>query len=475
MRTILRLLPLVLLPGTLPAGTVIDVTSAPYLAKPGSEEDATPAFQKALQAAKAASAEGRGPVTLRIPPGRYDFFPGHATRRPCHCSNATEPDSDGTRTIALDLTDTAGLTLDGPGARLVMRGKMTLLVAERCRRLTLKGLEFDFARPAFSEITALEKHPGHWIGKAHPDSRYTIVDGKNILWTGEDWQDTHNMVQHFDPESGKAWRGRDPLTGVTSITDLGNRKLRFEGGALAQVAPGRTYQFRNTRRDQVAMWFNHCKDVLLEDVAVRACHGFGIDSQFTENITFRRLRFAPDPESGRTNASAADLLHFSGCKGAVRILDSTLAGGHDDAVNVHGTHLRVIGQPAPDQICLRFMHPQTWGFQAFFPGDEIELVNKDTLLPYAKATVKAVAFSPSSPREQTLTLNQKVTVAALNSDAVENVTWTPSVEIRGCTIQHIPHPRHPPQHPPPHPHPGQPLPPHHHGRHPRLPRRLRLV
>ena len=36
---------------------------------------------------------------------------------------------------------------------------------------------------------------------------------------------------------------------------------------------------------------------------------------------------------------------------------------------------------------VRFIHPQSWGFEAFRAGDRIELVEWDTLLPYAQAEV----------------------------------------------------------------------------------------
>jgi hypothetical protein len=166
-------------------------------------------------------------------------------------------------------------------------------------------------------------------------------------------------------------------------------------------------------------------------------HGFGILAQYTENITFERLIVAPDPASGRTNASAADVTHFSGCKGLVRIVDSVLSAAHDDAMNVHGTHLRVIAKPASNQVRVRFMHPQSRGFQVFFPGDDIEFISRTTLLPTGSAKVTAVVME--SERDQLLTLDQPVPSAvSVGNDAVENITWTPSVELINCDIKQIP-------------------------------------
>ena len=411
-------------------GAVIVVTD--YGAVPNSGQDATVAFRQAIAAAKAATP----PVTLRIPPGRYDFFRANATIRNCHTSNSTESGSP-QRQIAIDLTDIDGLTIEGPGATLMMRGQMTMLVAERCKGLTLRGLEFDFERPTFSELTAVEKTSDHWIAAVHPDSDYQIVNGNRIHWIGDGMGTGYDQIQRYDPATQKVARNNaDPIGSPSAITDLGNGRLRITGGNLGNVVPGITYQFRIARRNEVGMWFNRCRDVMVEDVAVRAMHGFGMLAQFTENITYQKLTVAPRPGSGRTCASPADILHFSGCKGTVRILDSHLSAAHDDSMNVHGTHLRIVGQPAPNQLRLRFMHHQSWGFDAFTPGDDIELVRSSTLLPYESA--KVTAYVKNSDYEQTITLDKNVTVQSINSDAVENITWTPAVEMINCNISQIP-------------------------------------
>lgn len=439
MSSVRRFLPLALAVALLAplqtfAGTVISVTD--FGATADSGQDATAAFQNAISAVKTAG----GPTTLRIPPGRYDFFSPQAHRRACYLSNATESGSDAVRTIALDLTDIDGLTIEGNGARLVMRGMMTMLVAERCSGLTLQDLEFDFARPTFSEITAVEKGAGFWIGRVHPDSTFRIVGGNRIEWFGEDWSRFHNLVQHYDPATRSVWRGADPTANASSITDLGEGRVRFQvpQASLDQAVAGRTYQFRDTTRNQSGMWFNRSRDVKLQDVKVRAMHGFGMLFQFTENVSIERLEVAPTATSGRTCASPADVLHFSGCKGLVRIEDSKLTAAHDDALNVHGTHLRVVARPAADQIRVRFMHAQSWGFQAFVEGDEIEFVKKATLLPLGQAVVTGVQMT-TDPREQLLTLDRAAPAGLqIGSDAVENVTWTPSVEMTGCDIAQIP-------------------------------------
>ncbi len=398
--------------------------------------DDTVAFQKALAEARKQSA--RGPVTLRVPAGTYDFFSQHASKRKCFTSNSTERSSDGTKTIAIDIYNIHNLTIDAKGVTFMMRGKLTMLVVEKCKNFTLQHGTFDFKRPTMSEMTCIEKGDGYWIAQVHPDSDFEITQGKRIHWLGEGWELYHTMTQHYDPEEKTTWRSFDPTSGATSIKKLADRKLRIEMPAdkLNRIKVHTTYQMRATTRNAVAMWFNHSLNVLLENVTVRAIHGFGILGQYSKNLTFNHLKVAPDPKSGRTNASAADITHFSGCQGRITLNHCTLTAAHDDAMNVHGTHLKIIDMPTRNQARLRFSQPQSWGFQAFFPGDSIEFVDRETLLSRGSAKVRSVKIL--SPHEQLVTFNRKIPKEIEKNDVIENVTWTPSVKMTDCYIAQIP-------------------------------------
>src|SRR3569833_301266 len=108
-------------------------------------------------------------------------------------------------------------------------------------------------------------------------------------------------------------------------------------------------------------------------------HGLGILSKFSENITMRSVGVLPRKGSGRRIASFADGMHFSGCKGSIDIEQCVFAGLHDDAINVHGTHLKIIRRPTNRTMVVRFMHPQTYGIPAFWPGDSEALDRPATL------------------------------------------------------------------------------------------------
>src|SRR5256885_1308856 len=82
------------------------------------------------------------------------------------------------------------------------------------------------------------------------------------------------------------------------------------------------------------------------------------------------------------------------------------------------------------------MHPQTYGFAAFYPGGRVEFVRTSTLVAYARNRV--ISTESISPRVIRLTLEQAVPVELREGDAIENITWTPEVEIRNNYFARIP-------------------------------------
>jgi hypothetical protein len=176
------------------------------------------------------------------------------------------------------------------------------------------------------------------------------------------------------------------------------------------------------------------KNVLLKDISMRYMHGLGIVSQYSENITMDSVVVEPRKGSGRWIASFADGMHFSGCRGRIRIEHCRFNGLHDDAVNVHGTHLQIVKMPSDHQLIVRFMHAQTYGFPAFFEKDSVAFVHPSTLVLHAYGVVQCARRL--SDREILLTLEKAVPGGVGRGggvqvgDVVENITWTPQLTFR---------------------------------------------
>jgi len=370
------------------------------------------------------------PVVACLAPGRYDMHPGGMTRRRYHISNCNaEPDGD--KAIALFFDHARHIRVEGDGATIMCRGKMIEACFDHSKDIKVNGLTFDYHRPTVSEWACVSATGDIAQIEVHPDSTYRLDDG-HITWVGEGWEQDSGIAQTLDPQDGLLRRSKYTL-GDMHLEEIEPHRLQVVGDH--GMKPGLIYQHRSGHRDCCGVFMQRSKDITLDRVRLAFMHGMGVLAQFTENVTLSEVKIAPLPGSGRVGAAWADCTHFSGCRGKITIRDCTFDGAQDDAVNIHGTYLRIVDQPAPDQLKVRFVHHQTYGFQAFSPGDQIDFVRGDSLDIFGSARVKHVAILDEY--EQLLTLDAPPPKWQEN-DVIENVTWTPDVEITGCDVRRLP-------------------------------------
>ncbi len=372
------------------------------------------------------------PITIHFAPGRYDWIPGKLATRKLNISN-TNDDPQGDKTVAIELDQVSHINLGGQGAQLFCRGKMVNIHFNQASHIAISDLSFDYHRPTVSEFKVDEVKPHEATITIHKDSAYTIDQGK-VIWVGEGWRHpAGGYGQTFRPTDKSLWRSSCPLGNIDRAEELAPGKLKVHFKQNPGFEQGFIYQNRDTRRDCAGVFCNRSENIVWNNVHFNFVHGMGIVSQFTKDIAFSHLEFAPRKDSGRTCAAWADMLHFSGCTGKILVDSAHFSGSNDDPINIHGTYLRVTEKVAPQTIKVRFMHPQTYGFEAFVAGDEIEFINRETLLPYGKTQI--VSAKMLNEKEMELQLKSPVPNAFQPNDAIENITWTPSVHIRNCLVE----------------------------------------
>lgn len=373
------------------------------------------------------------PIDIRFAAGEFDFWPDNAMKLKLHISNDND-DPYTPKAIALLADGVRHMRVTGDHSDIYVHGKMIQTMFDHAEDIELSGLAFDYRRPTVSEFTVVEVAADHADVEVCRDSKYVIEDGR-LAWLGDGWRSDGGAAQEYDPTDNRLRGlgfGDNPLGGITKVEELGSCKLRLFFESNPGLVKGHVLQFREVFRDCSGGLVNRCKNITWRDCAYHFMHGLGIVSQFSENLTFDHVVFAPRAGSGRIHAGWADLLHFSGCRGAIQVLDCQMSGTQDDPINVHGTHLRVVGRPEANKILVRFMHPQTYGIEAFTAGDEIEFVSHTTLRAYAANVVKQV--EPRNDKDIILTLENDAPANIAPNDVIENVTWTPEVVVRGCTV-----------------------------------------
>lgn len=422
------LLLLSLAPLTLNAQEGDTVRLSDFGVRPYSYVNCVGQMQAAIEECKRSGAR-----VLSLDGGRYDIWPEGALRRTWFISNtSTESECPSKeKTVGLLFDGVRDLEIDGGGATLMFHGKMTPIALEECRGVTFKNLTVDFERPGGSELTFERVNDGYADVRVHPHTRYQIVDGRMHLY-GEGWRSNLTHCNEYDPQSGRfryseGWN----ILSRCRAEELGHGLVRFTLPDGFTPAEGHTLTVRDIIRDQVGWFILRSNDITLESVNMRYMHGLGIVSQYSRNITMRGVRCEPDSASGRILAASADMMHFSGCSGRVTIDDCRFVGSQDDPINVHGTNLRVVGRSGDRTLRLRFMHGQSYGFDAFFKGDTIAYVRPSSMQRVDSACVESVVRL--SDREVELTLDRDVPLSIeVGRDCVENLTCTPEVVIRNC-------------------------------------------
>lgn len=359
-----------------------------------------------------------------------------------YCSNSAKIDENptGRRYTALYLKDKKNVTVDGNGATVLIHGKMTPILLDRCQDITFKNLTIDYACPTMAEITVASCEDGEYTLKINPECLFRI-EGNDLFWRGETgkdgkpyWEDRYlgryRLVVCYDPVK-KISHGLDMNSlEFETLEQLDETTLRVRLKDRNTVLPvGSVLQTRNIIRNQVGSLFQRSKNVTLENLRIKFMHGLGLVAQFCENVTYRNCELTPG--QGRTITSTADFFHFSGCKGKVVIEGCKTWGAQDDHINVHGTHLQIVDCDREERtLTVRFMHDETWGLQVFETGDEIEFIRWDTLIPYCSNRV--VSFDRLNDTEVRLRLEKPLPEIEVGRDVVENASWTADFYVRNC-------------------------------------------
>ncbi|MFA6085270.1 right-handed parallel beta-helix repeat-containing protein [Mucilaginibacter sp.] len=393
--------------------------------KPGS-------FYKSLMII--AKASSKKPVSINFEEGRYNIYPDSSYKTALHISNTNDVPM-APKAIALYIVNSKFVNVSANKARIILRGKMIETCISNSSNISLEGLSYDYYRPTVSEMQIMALTERYADLKMNGSSAYSIKDSV-LWWEGEGWRHKPEWYwQVFDPKTEYVER-QDMNLEKVRYADMGNGIVRAFFDKNPGFKAGLIYQTRDVLRDCAGIFMQYSSNIRLKNVRIYFMHGMGIVSQFCRNIKMDSVIVRPEEGTGRTCSAWADILHFSGCSGRIEISNSYLSAANDDAINVHGTHLRIVERPAENKIKVRFMHNQTYGFTAFLPGDSIDFVHAETLNPYSANIV--VNSERLNDKDILLTLKKTVPEDIQANDVVENTTRTPELWVHHTIIARIP-------------------------------------
>lgn len=404
-------------------------------------KDASDVLQKVLKKIKAECGEGDS-VVIRFHQGIYNFYEKGAAVREYYISNH---DQDNPKRVGIALEGMKRLTLDGGGATFVFHGRMlpiALLHSEDC---LLKNFSIDFANPHIAQVEIVKNDPQRGI-TFRPASwvKYRITKDSVFEAYGEGWTVRHSWGIPFEKDTKRI------------VYNAGDRGCNTKGTFLVEkgliqaphwkdekLTPGTIFVMRGWGRPTPGIFLSQNVDTRLENIQVHYAEGMGLLAQLCENITLEKfnvcLKGDNDP---RYFTTQADATHFSGCKGKIISCNGLYEGMMDDAINVHGTYLKVIGRLDDRTLVGRYMHDQSWGFEWGRAGDDVQFIRANTmeLTGSANRIVSIRAYDKEDmegAREFLIAFENPVEtgIDEKGSYGIENLTWSPEVIFSGNLIR----------------------------------------
>lgn len=402
-----------------------------YGLKPDTGENASPLIAKALQQI----AEDNNPktVVIRLPKGRYDFYPAGSSEREYFISNH---DQDNPKYVGLPFENMKNIVFDGQGSELIFHGRMLPISLVNSENCTLKNFSIDFANPHISQVKVLENDTVNSLitYEVAPWVQYEIRDS-NFVAKGEGWEHVSSYGIAFEGDTKRlVYRTSDIAVGTRKVKEVAPRKIVAPWNNK-KLIPGTVVAMRGHGRPTPGIFIYHDTNTMLENIQVHYAEGMGLLAQMSENITLDRfsvcLRGKDDP---RYFTTQADATHFSGCKGLIRSVGGLYEGMMDDAINVHGTYLKVQERIDDKTLVGEYMHSQSYGFEWGRPGDAVQFIDSKTmeiLGDQNKVTAIQAVDKPDyhGAKKFRITFENPIdpAISEVGTYGIENLEWTPEV------------------------------------------------
>ncbi len=400
---------------------------------PNTGKDMTKAVALAIETIKKECA-GK-PAQLLFEGGEYDFYPEDANVREYYISNH---DQDNPKLVALALEGVKNLTITGKGllenpARFLMNGRMLPIAMIDCENCKIEGVTVDTRVPQITQVEVIENdtEKGVITYRVASYANYRIVDGRFVTY-GSNWDMVPCAGIAFEGDSKRlVYRTSDIGVGVTDVVEIAPRVIRAPWNDN-RLVPGTVIAMRSYYRPTPGIFVSNSNNTCFSNVTVHYAEGMGLLMQTCENVTLDNFNVSLREGDGRYFTTQADATHFSSCKGVITSKNGLYEGMMDDAINVHGTYLRVVERLDDYTLVGRYMHVQAYGFYWGGAGDDVQFVKSDVMevtesnrvveiAPYDKEQIAGckdfkIRFEHPLPQD-----------IANGNYGIENLEWTPEV------------------------------------------------
>jgi len=396
--------------------------------KADSKVNAIPAIRKAIEECKK-----HPKAVLVFEKGRYDFWPDSTFTKEYFESNTT---NDAPKKLGILIEGFTGLTIDGQGVDFIFHGAIQPISIDKSKDIVIKNINIDWDIPLTAQgkvLATSAKNIDLEIDTVQ--FPYEITDGR-LYFVGENWKAESRWFMEYEANTHRIAAGTGDAGCVVgdwkkySVQELKPGTVRMNGEFTRTPAIGNYLILRHSKRDHAGIFILESNNVSLENINIYHCAGLGVLSQFSRDLTYNKVNFIPNAAKNRYLSGHDDGFQVSNCAGLVTINDCQFGGLMDDPINVHGTSVKIIEKLSDRKLKCRFMHEQSNGMTWGHLNDTVGFIENESMQTLAKGTLKG--FEKLNREEFIVEFNHPVPATIIAGDALENVSWSPSVTISKC-------------------------------------------
>lgn len=405
-----------------------------------SERDAQVALNALIQAVeKERMVSESRPIKISMDKGVYHFYPDRMPEKTLYISNHDHVDK---RKVAFFLSQLQSLCIDGEGSMFLFHGRVIPIVIDRCRELELRRFSIDNPHPALTQLQVLSKDKkGDLRVKVLDETKFRIEDGNKFIVEGEGYENRVSAVMPFSSDARMiAGRADLPFNPSEMIRDTKDpQRLTIKGWKENEVAKvGNRYVLRSWYRPCPGIVISDSQKIRINHLNIHYAEGMGLIAQHSEDIELNALSVLRNRDKGRYFTLQADATHFSGCRGQIRSVNGFYEQMADDAINVHGTYLRIDSIRDSKTLYASFAHSQSFGYTWSKPGDSLAIIDRKTLaVLFRTRLVKDEYVSKNDRKKKCITLAEPIPDELRDKDnlALENLSDYPTVTFEKNTIK----------------------------------------
>lgn len=401
--------------------------------KPNTKENASLGAIKLVEHLSASTDTSH--VTVVYPKGRYDFYEEGSFQREYYISNH---DQTNPKSVGFAFENLQNITIDGQGSDFIFHGRMVPFAFLNNANITLKNVNIDFEVPALRQlkVTEVNKDADEVIAEIYPQGNYR-VENEALIIEGEGYEFTPIVSMAFRSDKRLAYKRSDVSFRPSSVAEKSPNVLSIKGWEqFNETSIGERFVLRSYYRPTPGIFVSECLNTTFENVTVHYAEGMGLLAQMSENIRLDGFNVSlRGDDDERFFTTQADATHFSACKGIIISKNGLYEGMADDAINVHGTYLRITNRIDDNTLIARYMHPQAFGFKWGEEGDSVQFVESEKMelvsnhintIKSIKAFDKPTEFG-AKEFQITFTDALPIEISEEGKFGVENLTWTPEV------------------------------------------------